>query len=189
MRKRILLITAAVAILLPWIGCATSGNIGEPQKEEEQVAVITTKKGKIVIELYPDAAPVTVDNFKKLIKRKFYDWLTFHRKEDNPRLNIIQGGDPKGNGEGGPGYTIIDEYTNPNQVPHRRGTVAMARGKTPNSAGSQFYICLKAQPHLDGQYTTFGEVIQGMEVVDQLEVGDVMRKIRLEAKSKYVIPK
>jgi peptidyl-prolyl cis-trans isomerase B (cyclophilin B) len=157
-------------------------------EEKEQVAVITTDKGKIVIELYPDSAPATVDNFRKLIQKKFYDWLTFHRRVDKPGLNIIQGGDPEGDGTGGPGYTIIDEHTNPNQVPHQRGTIAMANTGNPDSAGSQFYICLKAQSFLDGRYTTFGQVIQGMEVVDLLRVGDEMKKVRLEAKSKYVIP-
>ncbi len=165
------------------IGCALpfSGN----QPPEEQVAVVTTDKGQFVIEFYPDAAPVAVDNFKKLIKAKFYDGLTFHRKVDEPGLNIIQGGCPKGDGTGGPGWNIIDEYTNPNQRPHMRGTVAMARTNAPNSSGSQFYICLKPQPHLDGGYTTFGGIRQGMDVVDELSVGDVMTKIRLEAKSRY----
>ncbi len=129
---------------------------------------------------------MAVENFKKLINLKFYDGLTFHRIENYPGLNIVQGGCPKGNGTGGPDWTIVDEYTNPNQRKHMRGTVAMARTSLPNSAGSQFYICLKPQPHLDGQYTTFGGVIQGMEVVDLLKVGDVMATIRLEAKSKYV---
>ena len=159
---------------------------GSQLVDEEQVAVIATEKGKIVIELYPDSAPATVENFQKLIRKKFYDWLTFHRKEVTVDLNIIQGGDPEGNGRGGPGYTIIDEYTNPNQRPHLRGTVAMARTKIPNSGGSQFYICLKPQPNLDGRYTTFGRVIQGIDVVDQLVKGDIMKKVRLEAKSKYV---
>jgi peptidyl-prolyl cis-trans isomerase B (cyclophilin B) len=189
MRKRILLTASVFAILLPlstWIGCAATSGGGNMMEEKEQVAVITTDKGKIVIELYPDSAPATVDNFRKLIKKKFYDWLTFHRREDKPGLNIIQGGDPNGDGTGGPGYTIIDEHTNPNQVPHQRGAIAMANTGNPNSAGSQFYICLKAQPFLDGRYTTFGQVIQGMEVVDLLRVGDEMKKVRLEAKSKYV---
>lgn len=189
MRKRILLTTsifATLVLLSAWIGCAASSGGGEMMAEEEQVAVITTDKGKIVIELYSDSAPATVDNFRKLIKKKFYDWLTFHRRVDKPGLNIIQGGDPNGDGTGGPGYTIIDEHANPNQVPHQRGTIAMANTGNPNSAGSQFYICLIAQPHLDGRYTTFGQVIQGMEVVDLLRVGDVMKKVRLEAKSKYV---
>jgi len=167
-----------------WSGCAKSGSgSDEPQ---EQVVVMTTDKGAVVIELYPDTAPVTVENFKKLIAQKFYDGLTFHRRVDDQGLNIIQGGDPKGDGSGGPGYTIIDEFTNPNQTLHERGTIAMAKTAQPNSAGSQFYICLKAQPWLDGGYTTFGKVIQGMDVVDRLRVGDVMQKVRLEAKSNYV---
>lgn len=153
---------------------------------KEQVAVVKTQKGTFVIEFYPESAPVAVDNFKKLIDLKFYDGLTFHRIEKTPGLNVVQGGCPEGNGRGGPGWTIVDEYTNPNQRKHVRGTVAMARANLPNSSGSQFYICLSPQPHLDGSYTTFGGVIQGMEVVDTLIVSDVMKTIRLEAKSKYV---
>ena len=169
---------------LTLIGCALP--FSQNLTPEEQVAVVTTDKGTVVLEFYPDAAPVAVDNFIKLINQKFYDGLTFHRKVDAPGLNIIQGGCPEGDGTGGPGWNIADEYTNPNQRPHVRGTLAMARASAPNSSGSQFYICLKPQPHLDGDYTTFGGVIQGMDVVDQLSMGDVMTKIRLEAKSKYV---
>ena len=153
---------------------------------KEEVAVVKTKKGTFVIEFYTESAPVAVENFKKLIKQKFYDGLTFHRIVDAPGLNIVQGGCPRGDGTGSPGWTIVDEYTNPNQRKHIRGTVAMARASIPDSSGSQFYICLKPQPHLDGQYTTFGGVIQGMDVVDLLQIGDVMTTIRLEAKSKYV---
>jgi len=182
-------VLAILITLSIWTGCFVPFGAGGVRKsssaQTEQVVVITTTKGKIVIELYPDAAPETVNNFKKLNTKRFYDGLKFHRKTD---WGIIQGGDPKGDGTGGPGYTIIDEYMNPNQAPHLRGTVAMARPNSPNSAGSQFYICLKAQPHLDGQYTTFGQVIQGMEVVDQLVVGDIMTTVRLEAKSKHVKP-
>ena len=177
-------------IVLPTlIGCALRANepiVTEEIEIEEQVAVVTTDKGTFVIEFYPDSAPVAVENFQKLINQKFYDGLTFHRIVDEPGLNIVQGGCPNGDGMGSPGWTIIDEYTNPNQRPHVRGTVAMARSRAPNSSGSQFYICLKPQPHLDGQYTTYGSVIQGMTVVDRLTVGDVMTKIRLEAKSNYV---
>ena len=169
-------------ILLTLIaGCALpfGGNL----TPEEQVAVVTTDRGIFVVEFYPDAAPVAVDNFIKLINERFYDGLTFHRIVEG---FVAQGGCPKGDGTGGPGWTIVDEYTNPNQRPHLRGTVAMARTPAPNSSGSQFYICFKPQPDLDGNYTTFGGVIQGMDVVDRLEIGDVMTKIRLEAKSKYV---
>ena len=154
-----------------------------PSTPEEQVAVVTTDKGAFVIEFYNDAAPIAIANFTKLINQKFYDGLTFHRRVDE---FVVQGGCPNGDGTGGPGWNIADEYTNPNQRPHLRGTVAMARTQAPNSSGSQFYICFKPQPYLDGNYTTFGGVIQGMDVVDRLEIGDVMTKIRLEAKSKHV---
>ena len=169
-----LFLTLIVGCALPFSGTSTP---------EAQVAVVTTDKGIVVIELYPDAAPIAVENFTKLINQKFYDGLTFHRRVDE---FVVQGGCPNGDGTGGPGWTIADEYTNPNQRPHLRGTVAMARTQEPNSSGSQFYICFKPQPYLDGNYTTFGGVVQGMDVVDRLQVGDVMTKIRLEAKSKYV---
>lgn len=173
--------TFLLLLLTLTIGCALpfSSNL----TPEEQVAVVTTDKGIVVIEFYPDAAPIAVENFIKLINQKFYDGLTFHRRVDE---FVVQGGCPNGDGTGGPGWNITDEYTNPNQRPHLRGTVAMARTQEPNSSGSQFYICFKPQPYLDGNYTTFGGVIQGMDVVDRLQVGDVMTKIRLEAKSKYV---
>ena len=170
-----------LALLTLMTGCALP--FGGTSTPEEQVAVVTTDKGTVVIEFYNDAAPVAVANFIKLINQKFYDGLTFHRRVDE---FVVQGGCPNGDGTGGPGWTIADEYMNPNQRPHLRGTVAMARTPAPNSSGSQFYICFKPQPRLDGDYTTFGGVIQGMDVVDRLQVGDVMTKIRLEAKSKYV---
>ena len=175
--------TFLLLLLTLIIGCALPFGRNANLTPEEQVAVVTTDRGVFVIEFYPDAAPVAVENFIKLIDQKFYDGLTFHRIIEN---FVAQGGCPKGDGTGGPGWNIIDEYTNPNQRPHLRGTVAMARTPAPNSSGSQFYICFKPQPTLDGDYTTFGGVIQGMDVVDRLQIGDVMTKIRLEAKSKYV---
>ena len=173
--------TFLLLLLTLIIGCALP--FSQNLTPEEQVAVVTTDKGIFVIEFYPDAAPVAVDNFIKLINQKFYDGLTFHRRVDE---FVVQGGCPNGDGTGGPGWNIADEYTNPNQRPHLRGTVAMARTPAPKSSGSQFYICFKPQPDLDGNYTSFGGVIQGMDVVDRLQVGDVMTKIQLEAKSKYV---
>ena len=164
------------------VGCASMLQ-RQPKKIKNPVAVLTTNKGKIVIELYPESAPKTVANFKKLINEKFYDGLTFHRYVKG---FVIQGGDPKGNGTGGPGYTIPDEFNNPKQHPHLKGTVAMARTNAPNSAGSQFYICLNDLPQLKGKYTTFGQVIKGMDVVMSLRKGDVIKKARLEEKSKYV---
>ena len=156
------------------IACAGSGN---------PVVTIETEKGKIVIELYPDAAPVTVDNFLTLIDQGFYDGLTFHRYDPG---FVIQGGDPKGNGSGGPGWTIPDEFQDPDlraKMPtHERGTVAMARTPMPNSAGSQFYICLHPNPdryrHLEGQYTAFGRVIKGLDVVDAIRAGDKMNSVK-----------
>lgn len=171
-----------IIVTLTLTGCGLPFLSSEPK---EQVAVVKTEKGTFVFEFYAESAPVAVENFKKLVKQKFYDGLTFHRIINDTGLNIVQGGCPEGTGRGGPGWNIVDEYTNANQRKHIRGTVAMARANIPNSAGSQFYICLKPQPHLDGSYTTFGGVIQGMEVVDFLEIGDVMTTIRLEAKSKY----
>ncbi len=181
--KRLVYYLVIITVVQTIMGCAILP-FGNGSKE--QVAVVKTQKGTFVIEFYPESAPVAVENFKKLINLKFYDGLTFHRIMKTPGLNIVQGGCPRGDGYGGPGWTIIDEYTNPNQRKHVRGTVAMARGNIPNSSGSQFYICLSPQPHLDGGYTTLGGVIQGMEVVDTLVIGDVMKTIRLEAKSKYV---
>lgn len=186
MRRQLLVLTSKLLVLLLTIfliGCASMFQPKPPEAFKDPVAVLKTNKGKIVIELYPESAPKTVENFKKLISEKFYDGLTFHRYVED---FVIQGGDPKGDGTGGPGYTIPDEFNNPKQHPHLKGTVAMARTEEPNSAGSQFYICLDKQPHLDGKYTTFGRVIEGMDVVMRLRKGDIIRKARLEERSKYV---
>jgi cyclophilin family peptidyl-prolyl cis-trans isomerase len=134
-------------------------------------AVLQTSKGEIVFKFYPEDAPKTVDNFIKLARKGFYDGLTFHRVVPN---FVIQGGDPSGDGTGGPGYTIPAEF---NSRSHLTGTVAMARALDPNSAGSQFYICLSRQPNLDGQYTVFGQVTSGMDVVQAIRVGDKMLKV------------
>ncbi len=155
----------------------------DQMEEVDKVAVITTNKGDIVIELYPDSAPKTVENFKKLIGMKFYDGLKFHRYVPG---FVIQGGRPAV----GVSQTIPGEFQNPELIAkmhkHDTGTVAMARvGGAPDSATSQFYICLAPQPGLDGDYTTFGQVIAGMDVVQQLRQGDVMKKIKLVDKSKY----
>ncbi len=130
--------------------------------------------GEILIELYPDEAPNTVASFKKLAGDGFYDGLTFHRVIPG---FVAQGGDPKGNGTGGPGYHVKAEF---NSHKHERGTVAMARSADPDSAGSQFYICYASQPHLDGSYTVFGKVVEGMDVVDGIQVGDVMERVTVE---------
>jgi peptidyl-prolyl cis-trans isomerase B (cyclophilin B) len=133
---------------------------------------IDTARGQIVMDVCPDLMPVTVTNFDKLVKEGFYNGLTFHRVEDW----VVQGGDPKGDGTGGSGQTIKLE-TNP-QLKNLRGAVAMARSGDPNSASSQFYILKKDTPSLDGQYAVFGMVVQGMDVVDQIQIGDKMTSVK-----------
>lgn len=123
---------------------------------------------KIVAELYPDKAPNTVNNFISLVKSGFYDGLTFHRVIEG---FMIQGGCPKGNGTGGPGYCIKGEFKAngvKNDLKHERGVLSMARAMDPNSAGSQFFIMHETSPHLDGQYAAFGKVTKGMDVVDKI---------------------
>lgn len=131
--------------------------------------VITMENGgKIELELDAKAAPITTENFLKLVKDGFYDGLTFHRVIPG---FMIQGGCPEGTGMGGPGWSIKGEFnTNgwPNPIRHERGVVSMARSMDPNSAGSQFFIMHKDAPHLDGQYAAFGKVVSGMEVVDEI---------------------
>lgn len=134
-------------------------------------AVIETNKGVIELDLYPDVAPNTVENFATLTNKGFYNGLTFHRYVPG---FVIQGGDPEGSGMGGPGYKIKAEF---NAKPHIAGTLAMARSAHPDSAGSQFYICLAPAPHLDRQYTVFGQVTSGLDVVLQLREGDKMTKV------------
>ncbi|MCP3025803.1 peptidylprolyl isomerase [Halobacillus sp. A5] len=130
---------------------------------------------KLKIELYDEAAPATVENFEKLANSEFYDGLTFHRVIPD---FVIQGGDPNGNGTGGPGYTIKCE-TEGNPHKHERGTLSMAHaGK--DTGGSQFFICHSPQPHLDARHTVFGKVIEGVETVDRVRPGDVMQKVRVE---------
>ena len=136
---------------------------------DRQIAVIETNLGTIVIQLFPDVAPGHVENFVKLAQDGFYDGTTFHRVIPG---FMIQGGDPNSkdddrsnDGQGGPGYTINAEF---NDKPHKRGILSMARAQDPNSAGSQFFIVVADSNFLDGQYTVFGEVIEGMEVADKI---------------------
>lgn len=122
----------------------------------------------IKLELYPEIAPQTVRNFIYLTNKGFYNGLIFHRVI---RGFMIQGGDPRGNGTGGPGYSIKGEFTRngfKNDLKHTRGVISMARSMMPNSAGSQFFIMHEDSPHLDGQYAAFGKVIEGIEVVDKI---------------------
>ena len=133
------------------------------------MVVITMENGKqIKLQMEPDKAPSTVKNFEKLVSEKFYDGLTFHRIIPG---FMIQGGCPDGTGMGGPGWHIKGEFARngvPNPIKHTRGVISMARAMDPNSAGSQFFIMVEQAPHLDGQYASFGKVIEGMEVADAI---------------------
>ena len=150
----------------------------EPITRDNAAAIIEMAKGgRIVIEFYPEDAPNTVDNFIKLTNKGFYNGLKFHRVIPG---FMAQTGDPRGDGYGGPGYTIKAEF---NSRKHLAGTVAMARKPEPDSAGSQFYICFEPQPHLDGEYTVFGQVIEGMDVVNGIVQGDVMEKVTIVDKA------
>jgi len=145
----------------------------EQKMSDSNIVKMELGNGTVTMELYPDVAPNTVEAFKKLIKKGFYDGLTFHRVIPG---FMAQGGDPDGTGMGGPGYSLKAEFNNKKHV---RGTLAMARSSDPDSAGSQFYICYAPQPHLDGQYTIFGQVTDGMEFVDQLHNGSIIKKMTL----------
>jgi len=140
----------------------------------KQTGTITLDNGnEIRLEFFPQDAPKTVENFVTLAKKGFYNGLTFHRVVPG---FVVQGGCPKGNGTGGPGYTIPAEF---NKNKHVRGSLAMARSQHPDSAGSQFYITYGAQPHLDNNYTVFGKVTSGMEHVDAIRQGDRMKSVTI----------
>ena len=149
---------------------AEEKNERSPLNSSSEVAVIKTNEGEMVIEFWSDAAPKTVENFKKLARSGFYDGTTFHRVVKG---FMIQGGDPNSKdpakensyGQGGPGYKIKAEFNNHS---HERGVISMARGPDPDSAGSQFFICLAPAPRLDGQYTTFGKLIKGDDVLQRI---------------------
>lgn len=146
----------------------------EMQIDEEVTyeATIKTDKGTITLELYPEHAPKTVNNFVFLAEEGFYDGLSFHRVIPD---FMIQGGDPTGTGRGGPGYQFEDELAG-NPLKHERGVISMANAG-PNTNGSQFFITHAPQPHLDGRHTVFGRVTDGQEVVDEIEQGDRMHSV------------
>ncbi|WP_332698697.1 peptidylprolyl isomerase [Halalkalibacter lacteus] len=140
-----------------------------PIVEENPIVTITMEGGdEIVLELYPDIAPNTVANFISLVEDRFFDGGLFHRVIPG---FMIQGGDPVGDGSGGPGYSIEGEFNAngfENPIKHERGVLSMARANDPNSAGSQFFIMVEESPHLNGQYAGFGRVLEGMETVDEI---------------------
>ena len=167
-----------VAIVLAGCGASedeeaakeTAGNTdyAADVKEKPVVTITMANDEKIVIELDPSTAPNTVANFISLVEEGYYDGLIFHRVIPD---FMIQGGDPNGNGSGGPDYTIAGEFSSngfENNLKHERGVISMARAQDPDSAGSQFFIMVKETPQLDGDYAAFGKVIEGMETVDAI---------------------
>ncbi len=144
----------------------------EIDPEKTYRVTIETPRGEIVLELYPQHAPKTVNNFVFLARQGFYDGVVFHRVIKN---FVIQGGDPTGTGRGGPGYQFEDE-TADNPLTHETGVISMANAG-PNTNGSQFFITHAPQPHLDGKHTVFGKVVEGMEVVDAIHQGDAMIRV------------
>ena len=143
---------------------------------KEPVAVIDTSMGKMVVRFRPDKAPNTVKNFIQLACENFYDDLTFHRIIDG---FMIQGGCPEGTGTGGPGYRIKAEF---NDIKHEPGVISMARSSHPDSAGSQFFICTGTHKHLDGNYTAFGNLIEGMDVLEKIG------KVKTDAQDRPLTP-
>lgn len=174
-----------MAVVFVLTGCGTSSESGQSDsktakessniidysaevKENPIVTITMSNKEKIVIELEPSTAPNTVANFISLVVEGFYDGIIFHRVIPD---FMIQGGDVLGNGTGDPGYSIEGEFSSngfENNLKHERGVISMARSSDPNSAGSQFFIMVKAAQHLDGEYAAFGKVIEGMETVDEI---------------------
>jgi len=137
---------------------------------KKYTALIKTARGDLVLELYPQDAPVTVNNFVSLARKGFYNGLTFHRVIPD---FMAQGGDPSGNGTGGPGYKFQDEFSSRT---HQAGSLSMANSG-PNTNGSQFFICYTPQPHLNGKHTVFGQLTQGMDVLKKLVNGDKMNEV------------
>jgi peptidyl-prolyl cis-trans isomerase B (cyclophilin B) len=191
MDSRRMLQSAALAAVI-MVGAALAGcnnktttTSNEPKREEKKMAeplpqvTIETTKGKIVLELAEDDAPNTVANFISLADKGYFDGLLFHRVLAN---FMIQGGDPKGTGTGGPGYVIADEFSP--RLKHTRGVISMANAG-PNTGGSQFFITHVATPHLDGKHAVFGKVTAGLEVVDAIRQGDKMVKVTVDRKRNH----
>jgi peptidyl-prolyl cis-trans isomerase B (cyclophilin B) len=165
-----LLFCCLIASTLVAAAAAEEKKETSPMSTSNEVAVIKSNEGEMVVQFWTDAAPNTIENFKKLARQGFYDGTIFHRIVKG---FMIQGGDPNSKdpakesayGAGGPGYKIKAEFNNHS---HERGAISMARGPDPDSAGSQFFICLAPVRRLDGQYTTFGKLIKGDDVLDKI---------------------
>ena len=190
--KRFLVLFIALIIMV--VGCTPSQKAMdmkrvEEAKREKEIKEVDLSKEKLalfiwqsadgksedtmIIRFYPEKAPNHVKNFINLAEKKFYDGLVIFRVEPG---FVIQTGSPDNTNMGGPGYNIDAEFSD---IKHLRGTVAMARSQDPNSAGSQFYICIGASSHLDGKYTVFGQVIEKIDVIDRIKKGDYMRELKI----------
>jgi len=156
---------AAIGMLLAGASAPALVEAATPIKDPENTLIMQLKTGKVVIQLRPDLAPHHVARIKELVRKGFYDGTPFHRVIEG---FMAQGGDPTGTGTGGSGQKLKAEFSAEH---HLRGTVAMARAQDPDSADSQFFICFAPAPFLDGQYTIWGQVIEGMEFVDQIKKG------------------
>lgn len=163
---RRLLLLCVVAIMTAGATASTAGAVDLSGIDKENVLYLDLKDGRVTILLRPDKAPNTVKRIKELVRQHFYDGLTFHRVIDG---FMAQTGDPNGDGTGGSGQKLKAEF---NDLPHLRGAVSMARAADPDSADSQFFICLAPSFFLDGKYTVFGRVIDGMQYVDNIKKGD-----------------
>lgn len=164
---RMTLLALALALSATFVHAAEKKQYEKPgdmkiDPKKTYVVTIDTSEGKMVGELYPKLAPNTVNSFVFLAKEKFFDGLTFHRVIKG---FMLQGGDPAGNGTGGPGYQLKQEF---NETKHEKGILSMARTNDPDSAGSQFFVMHAAAPHLDGKYTVFGKITEGLDVIDKI---------------------
>jgi len=157
------------ALILAVVACLATPEAAVQARDLENTLYLELKDGRVVIELRPDLAPKHVARIKELARQKFYDGLVFHRVIDG---FMAQTGDPRGDGTGGSGRKLAAEFS---REPHVRGTLSMARASDPNSADSQFFIVFAAAPHLDGQYTAWGKVVEGMERVDNIKKGSNAR--------------
>ena len=174
---RMLMFYLTLLLLISSCAAQTKKITGTKGETMKKYALIETDKGTIKAELYTDKAPITTKNFIELADSGFYNGLKFHRVEPG---FVVQGGDPKGDGTGGSEKTIPLEV-NPD-LKHVQGALGMARSQDPNSASSQFYITLAETPFLDGNYAVFGKVLQGIEVVEKIKVGDKMNKVYISDK-------
>ncbi|WP_247878755.1 peptidylprolyl isomerase [Niveispirillum sp. SYP-B3756] len=167
LRRLLLLLPLALALALP------AGAAPAYKAKPEDILYLQLASGRITITMRPDAAPLHVARIRQLVRRGFYDGLAFHRVLKG---FLVQTGDPRGNGAGGSGRYLMLE---PSDLPHERGTVSMARGMHKDSADSQFFILMRAEPQLDRKYTVWGKVTQGMDLVDRLKTGDMKKDGRV----------